>query len=73
MERAFEMKRHAAESGDQGYGAVIVKDRCIVGEAPNLTDGHWMAPIFGQSEPEANDKNRAILKDAAARRAWDGK
>jgi hypothetical protein len=33
MERAFEMRRLAVERGDQPYGAVIVKDARIVGEA----------------------------------------
>lgn len=39
---------------------------------PNPTDGHWLAAIFGQSEPEPSDENRKILKDAATRKAWDG-
>lgn len=33
---------------------------------PNPTDGHWMASIFGESEPKASDQNRAILKRAAS-------
>ena len=40
---------------------------------PNPTDGHWMAAIFGQSEPPASDENRAILKAAATRKAWEKK
>ena len=40
---------------------------------PNPTDGHWMAAIFGDSEPSATDDNRRLFKKAATRSAWDGK
>ena len=40
---------------------------------PNPTDGHWMAAIFGESEPPATDANRETLKKAASRSAWQGK
>lgn len=39
---------------------------------PNPTDGHWMAAIFGESEPLASAENLQRLKEAAAKRAWDG-
>lgn len=39
---------------------------------PNPTDGHWMAAIFGESEPPATDENRQRLKQAASRQAWSG-
>lgn len=39
---------------------------------PNPTDGHWLAAIFGESEPPATDANREILEAAAARSAWSG-
>ncbi|MGQ2996813.1 5'-nucleotidase, lipoprotein e(P4) family [Variovorax sp.] len=39
---------------------------------PNPTDGHWMAAIFGDSEPPANDANRQLFRKAATRSAWDG-
>jgi predicted secreted acid phosphatase len=39
---------------------------------PNPTDGHWVRAIFGDSEPQANDDNRRVLKHAATRIAWDG-
>lgn len=39
---------------------------------PNPTDGHWLAAIFGDSEPPASDANREILRAAAARSAWQG-
>ena len=39
---------------------------------PNPTDGHWMAAIFGDSEPEASAENRQRLLEAASRKAWSG-
>ena len=35
MGRAVEMKRLAVEGGDQAYGAVVVKNGRIVGQAPS--------------------------------------
>ena len=40
---------------------------------PNPTDGHWMAAIFGESEPPATDANRLKMKQAAMKSAWDGR
>lgn len=40
---------------------------------PNPTDGHWLAAIFGESEPPATDANRLKMKAAASALAWDGK
>ncbi len=40
---------------------------------PNPTDGHWMAAIFGESEPPPTDDNRRLFKKAATRTAWDGR
>ncbi|MDP1569624.1 MAG: HAD family acid phosphatase [Vicinamibacterales bacterium] len=40
---------------------------------PNPTDGHWVRAIFGDSEPAPTDANRATLKAAATRSAWDGR
>ena len=37
---------------------------------PNPTDGHWLAAIFGESEPPASAANRQLLKQAASRSAW---
>ena len=37
---------------------------------PNPTDGHWLAAIFGDSEPPPTDANRDIMKKAATRSAW---
>jgi predicted secreted acid phosphatase len=37
---------------------------------PNPTDEHWLAAIFGESEPPPTDANRAIMKKAATKSAW---
>lgn len=37
---------------------------------PNPTDGHWIRAIFGESEPPPSAANRAQLRRAATRRAW---
>ena len=37
---------------------------------PNPTDGHWLAAIYGDSEPPPTDANREIMKKAATRSAW---
>jgi len=58
MERAFDMKRRAAESGDQAYGAVVVKEGRIVGEAPSRVVVH--------GDPTAHAETEAI-RDAARR------
>lgn len=39
---------------------------------PNPTDGHWVRAIFGESEPPPTVENRARLREAATRGAWDG-
>lgn len=39
---------------------------------PNPTDGHWIAAIFGESEPPASPENSAKLRNAATRSAWGG-
>lgn len=38
---------------------------------PNPTDGHWLAGIFGESEPPPSAANRRILLEAASRQTWD--
>lgn len=38
---------------------------------PNPTDGHWLAGIFGDSEPPATPANRHTLLEAASRQTWD--
>lgn len=60
-----------------GRIAAMEEDRDLFGQKyvlfPNPTDGHWLAAIFGESEPAASDENRRILKSAATREAWDGR
>jgi len=56
--RAFEMPRQAIEIGDQGYGAVVVRDGVIVGQSPSRVIVHH--------DPTAHAEMEAI-RDAAAR------
>lgn len=58
MTRAFEMKRIAIESGDQGYGAIIVKNGLIVGEGPSR--------VYVNHDPTAHGEMEAI-RDAGRR------
>ena len=59
-----------------GRIAAMEADRDMYGSKyivfPNPTDGHWMAAIFGESEPPATDANRLKMKDAAIKKAWVG-
>jgi len=56
--------------------SLLERDRDEIGSRfillPNPTDGHWVRAIFGDSEPQATDANRRILKAAASRSAWNG-
>jgi tRNA(Arg) A34 adenosine deaminase TadA len=58
MQRAFAAKRIAEQSGDQPYGAVVVKDGRIVGEAPSRVETN--------RDPTAHAETEAI-RDAARR------
>lgn len=58
IERAYEMRDRAVESGDQGYGAIIVCGGRIVGQAPSRVIKH--------SDPTAHAEMEAI-RDAARR------
>jgi tRNA(Arg) A34 adenosine deaminase TadA len=58
MARAFEMRRLAIERGDQPYGAVVVRERRIVGEAPSA--------VIVANDPTAHAELEAI-RDAARR------
>lgn len=57
-----------------GRIAAMAQDSALFGidyvNFPNPTDGHWLAGIYGESEPAATDANRQILKEAASRQAW---
>ena len=56
--RAFEMRRQAIEIGDQGYGAVVVRDGVIVGQSPSH--------VIVNHDPTAHAEMEAI-RDAATR------
>ncbi len=56
MRRAFEFKNAATESGDQPYGAVVVKDGRVVGEGPSR--------VIVNQDPTAHAEMEAI-RDAA--------
>lgn len=56
MERAFEFKDAAVKSGDQAYGAVVVKDGRVVGEGPSR--------VVVNQDPTAHAEMEAI-RDAA--------
>ena len=58
MQRAFAMRDAAARAGDQAYGAVVVKDGRIVGEAPSR--------VVTGTDPTAHAEMEA-LRDAARR------
>jgi tRNA(adenine34) deaminase len=58
MERALDLARRAAESGEVPVGAVLVRDAAIVGEGAN-------API-GRHDPSAHAEIMA-LRDAGCR------
>lgn len=56
--RAFLMQRRALDSGDQGYGAVVVRDGKIIGQSPSHVVVH--------RDPTAHAEMEAI-RDAARR------
>ncbi|MBU2896722.1 acid phosphatase [Vibrio hepatarius] len=70
-----DFKRKYYVKGDvEGRIAKMKEDKDLFGSKyilfPNPTDGHWLAAIFGESEPKATPKNREILIEAAAKTAW---
>jgi tRNA(Arg) A34 adenosine deaminase TadA len=58
IQRAFELREQASLSGDQAYGAVIIKDGRIVGEAQSR--------VVLDNDPTAHAEMTAI-RDAARR------
>jgi len=58
LKRAFEMRDLGLRNGDQGYGAVVVRDGRIVGQAPSRT--------VTATDPTAHAEIEAI-RDAARR------
>ncbi len=61
MARAFDMRRRAIAAGDQGYGAVVVLDGQIIGQAPSA--------VISRGDGAAHAEREAI---ADARRRSDG-
>lgn len=58
ISRAFIMQRRALESGDQGYGAVVVRDGIVVGQSASH--------VVVRRDPTAHAEIEAI-RDAARR------
>jgi tRNA(Arg) A34 adenosine deaminase TadA len=58
MDHALAMQRRAVETGDQPYGAVVAKDRRVVGEGPSR--------VVVNRDPTAHAEIEAI-RDAAKR------
>ena len=58
IRRAFTMRDQAAAAGDRPYGAIVVKDSHIVGEAPSR--------VITAKDPTAHAETEAI-RDAARR------
>lgn len=58
MDRAFAMKSAAQEAGDQGYGAVVVRDGRIIAEAPSR--------VVTAGDPSAHAEMEAIRAAARA-------
>ena len=58
IKRAFEMRDLAVETGDQGYGAIVVRGKEIIGQSPSHVIVH--------NDPTAHAELEAI-RDAARR------
>jgi len=63
MKRAYEMRHGAEAAGDQSYGAVVVIDGAIIGQAPSR--------VVTSNDPTAHAEMEAI-RDAARRRGRSG-
>jgi tRNA(Arg) A34 adenosine deaminase TadA len=58
MDRALAMRQRALAEGDQGFGAIVVRDGQIIGEAPSA--------VVTRADPTAHAEMEAI-RDAARR------
>lgn len=63
--RAFEMKRQAVASGDQPYGAVVVRDGTMVGEAPSRVIAKGDFNAHAEREAIADAQRRLGTKSLA--------
>ncbi len=59
MARAFEMRRRAIAAGDQGYGAVVVLDGRIIGQAPSAVISRGDVSAHAEREAIADARRRA--------------
>lgn len=59
MARAFEMRRRAIAAGDQGYGAVVVLEGRIVGQAPSAVISRGDTAAHAEREAIADARRRA--------------
>ena len=59
MARAFEMRRRAIAAGDQGYGAVVVLDGRIIGQAPSAVISRGDTAAHAEREAIADARRRA--------------
>jgi len=58
IDRAFEMRAQAIKTGDQAYGAIVVRERIIVGQSASH--------VIVNQDPTAHAEMEAI-RDAASR------
>ena len=63
IDRAFAMRQEALDGGDQGYGAVVVREGRIIGQSPSR--------VVEKRDPTAHAEMEAI-RDAARRTAGRG-
>ena len=63
IERAFAMRRQALDNGDQGYGAVVVRDGRIVAQSPSR--------VVSDNDPSAHAEMEAIRQAARNLRSRD--
>ena len=73
--KAANAESEVKKAVEAGRIAAMEEDRDKYGSQyiifPNPTDGHWIAAMFGESEPPASNENRTKLINAATIRSWD--
>lgn len=63
MARAFEMRRRAQAAGDQPYGAVVVRDGAIIGEAASAVVARRDADAHAERLAIADAQHRSGRTD----------
>lgn len=66
IERAFAMQRRALDSGDQGYGAVVVRDGNIVGQSASHVVLHRDPTAHAEMEAIRDASRRLGTRDLSA-------